>query len=93
LLFKLFKVIDYILGPATPFEKTNNLHPLEFLFQRMERMDMCDVVSAHESHGFYYFSGVFGSNGDGYFWITGEWRRKKMKNIKFVNFRKGEFKI
>jgi hypothetical protein len=54
----------------------------------MDRMDMCDVVSAHESNGFYYFSGVFGSNGDGYFLIKSEWRKKKMKNVKFENFGK-----
>ncbi len=41
----------------------------------MERMDMCDVISAHESHGFYYFSGAFGSNGDEYFWSSYSWNK------------------
>jgi hypothetical protein len=55
-------------GPATPFEKTNNLHSFELLFAQMERMDMCDVTSARESHGFLFFSGAFfGLNGDEYF--------------------------
>ncbi len=55
-------------GPAQPEWMDKNIF-------RMERMDMCDVISAHESHGFYYFSGAFGSNGDEYFWSSYLWNK------------------